>query len=100
MNRGTRMAGMRLGLTYAAAIVLLGLLVAMVAAPVSSQTREQPPGSKGFIGIKLQRAGSADTRKSPRQGRFGFTAVPGRTRAAAPSTGRAPAPANRNRRSD
>lgn len=33
MNRNTRMAGLRLGLTYGAALVLLGLCIAALAVP-------------------------------------------------------------------
>ena len=77
MNRRTQMAGVRLGLTYAAAIVLLGLLVAMVGGPDAASV---PPksGLPGLAVNPVHPAGRAVF--SPDDAaRFGFTAAPARS---------------------
>ncbi len=77
MNRRTQMAGVRLGLTYAAAIVLLGLLVAMLngsgAGGVQPETRQA-----GLSGRRVQTTGRAVFDPAD-AARFGFTAAPAHT---------------------
>lgn len=83
MSRATRMAGARRGLTYAAALVLVGLLVAMFATQASSQTAMKPAqvsNNKGFIGVRLQRSSPADVSKTTRREKLKITAVAERPR--------------------
>ena len=76
MNRRTQMAGARLGLTYAAAIVLLGLLVAMLGGPGAGAAAPQS-GLPGIAAMPVHRPGRAVF--SPVDAaRFGFTAAPAR----------------------
>ena len=95
MNRGTRMAGMRLGLTYAAALVVLGLLIAMVAAPAPAQTRA---GTTSRSGVQLQRNARPEAANALGQGPFSFTGVPDRSRPTASVAQPAPAGRIRNPR--
>ena len=74
MNRRTQMAGVRLGLTYAAAIVLLALLVAMLGGSGAGDAAPQS-GLPGVTGTPVHRPGRAVF--SPVDAaRFGFTAAP------------------------
>jgi hypothetical protein len=77
MNRRTQMAGVRLGLTYAAAIVLLALLVAMVGGAGAGDAASKS-GLSGVAGAPVHRPGRAVF--SPVDAaRFGFTAAPARS---------------------
>jgi hypothetical protein len=60
MERRTQMNGVRLGFTYAAALVLIGLLVAAIAAPspghgkpAPSNAKPLPPGFFRFTAVKI-----------------------------------------------
>ena len=70
MQRKTQMTGVRLGFTYAAGLVLLGLLIAAVTVP--GQARGKPV--------------QATARPMP-PGFFRFTAVPARAAKASPQAG-------------
>ena len=77
MNRRTQMAGVRLGLTYAAAIVLLGLLVAMLNGPGAGGVQPES-GLPGGAGKPVQTTDRA-VFDPVDVARFGFTAAPAHT---------------------
>ena len=74
MNRGTRMAGIRLGLTYAAAIVLFGLLIAMLNNPGGAGVQPKS-GLASAAGRPVQAIGRAVFNPAD-AARFGFTPAP------------------------
>ncbi|MBC7522552.1 MAG: hypothetical protein H7268_15845 [Sandarakinorhabdus sp.] len=72
------MSGVRLGFTYAAALVLLGLLIAVVTAPgqargkvVQANARPIPPGFFRFTAAPVRTAKAAPQAGSQRKQRPG-----------------------------
>jgi hypothetical protein len=78
MQRKTQMSGVRLGFTYAAGLVVLGLLIALVTAPGEAQgktaqaaTRPMPPGFFRFTAAPARTAKVAPQPATPRKQRPG-----------------------------